>query len=46
MSLADGCLVRMAEQINDSFVCTLDRDFKTYRENNRKVIPTMLPDDI
>ena len=46
MSLADGCLVRMAEQINDSFVCTLDRDFKIYRKNKRKVIPTMLPDDI
>lgn len=38
MSLADGCLVRMAEQITDSVVFTLDRDFKLYRKNKRKLI--------
>jgi predicted nucleic acid-binding protein len=46
MSLADGCLVRMAEQITDSVVFTLDRDFKIYRKNKRKVIPTIIPDDV
>lgn len=43
MSLADACLVRMAEQITDSLVFTLDRDFKIYRKNKRKVIPTLMP---
>ncbi len=43
MSLADGCLVRMAEQISDSFIFTLDSDFKIYRKNKRNVIPTIMP---
>ena len=46
MSLADGCLVRMAEQISDSVVFTLDGDFKIYRKNKRKVIPTIMPGDV
>lgn len=46
MSLADGCLVRMAEQISDSVVFTLDSDFKIYRKNRRRVIPTIMPDDL
>jgi predicted nucleic acid-binding protein len=46
MSLADGCLVRMAEQISDSIVFTLDSDFKVYRKNRRKVIPTIMPNDL
>ena len=45
MSLADASLVRMTEQIADSVVFTLDRDFKIYRRSRRKVIPTILPDD-
>lgn len=45
MSLADGCLVRMSEQITDSVVFTLDRDFKVYRKHKRQVIPTIMPDD-
>jgi predicted nucleic acid-binding protein len=44
MALADCCLVRMAEQISDSVVFTLDNDFKIYRKNNRKIIPTIMPD--
>lgn len=44
MSLADSCLVRMTEQINNSIVCTLDRDFTVYRKYKRKVIPTLMPD--
>lgn len=46
MSLADGCLVRMAEQISDSIVFTLDSDFKIYRKNRRKVIRTIMPEDL
>lgn len=46
MSLADGCLVQMAEQISDSIVFTLDSDFKIYRKNRRQVIPTIMPEDL
>ena len=44
MSLADACLVRMAEQYPDSIVMTLDSDFKVYRKNGRQVIPTIMPE--
>jgi uncharacterized protein len=44
MSFAAGCLVRMAEQISDSAIFTLDGDFKIYRKDRRKVIPTIMPD--
>lgn len=43
MSLADGCLVRMAEAESKAVVLTLDEDFKIYRKNNRQVIPTIMP---
>jgi uncharacterized protein len=43
MSLADACLVRMAEQHTNSTVFTLDSDFKIYRKNNRQVVPTIMP---
>jgi uncharacterized protein len=45
MSLADGCLVRMAEQITDSVILTIDSDFKIYRKNKRKIIPVIMPND-
>jgi predicted nucleic acid-binding protein len=45
MSVADGCLVRMAEQWDRSAVLTLDRDFKVYRKHARRVIPLILPLD-
>ena len=32
MSLADACLVRMAEQFDTSAVLTLDRHFQVYRK--------------
>ena len=44
MSLADGCLVRMAERHTDGVVVTLDNDFKVYRKNGRQLIPTVTPD--
>lgn len=46
ISLADGCLVRMAEQITNSYICTLDSDFKIYRKDKRKIIPTLMPEDL
>ena len=46
MSVADACLVRMAEQTADSPVFTLDGDFRIYRKNGRQVIPTLIPGDL
>lgn len=43
MSLADACLVRMAEQHNQCIVITLDSDFHIYRKSNRQVISTNIP---
>jgi len=44
MSLADACLVRMAEVFPESKVMTLDSDFVVYRKSRRKVIPLLCPD--
>jgi uncharacterized protein len=44
MSLADGCLVRMAELYPDAAVFTLDGDFRIYRKHRRQVIPLICPD--
>jgi uncharacterized protein len=44
-SLADVCLVRMAELHAGSRVLTLDSHFKVYRIHGRKVIPTISPDE-
>ena len=46
MSLADACLVRMSELIDDSVVMTFDSDFRIYRKSNRKVIPLVAPEGI
>jgi predicted nucleic acid-binding protein len=43
MSLADACLVRMAELHTTSPVLTLDSDFRIYRKSGRTVIPTLMP---
>jgi predicted nucleic acid-binding protein len=43
ISLADACLVRMSEQITDSTILTLDRDFEIFRRHGRNVIPTLMP---
>lgn len=44
MSLADACLVRMAEQYLDSSVLTLDSDFRIYRKNRNQMIPVIMPE--
>ena len=44
MSLADACLVRMAELHSTSTIFTLDGDFRVYRRHGNKVIPVLMPD--
>ena len=43
MSLADACLVRMAEKHTRASILTLDSDFRFYRTNDRRVISTIMP---
>ena len=43
MSLADACLVRMAEMIDHGVVLTLDSHFTVYRKHRRRIISTILP---
>lgn len=43
MSLADACLVRMAELYDEAAVLTVDSDFTVYRKNGRQVIPLIAP---
>lgn len=43
MSLADACLVRMAELHERHAVFTLDSDFRVYRKNGRDAIPLIAP---
>ena len=43
MSVADACLVRMAELVAHSSMLTLDRDFNVYRKHGRHVIPLVVP---
>ena len=44
MSLADACLVRLAELHPDSAVLTFDADFRIYRRHGNKVIPVLMPE--
>lgn len=44
MSLADACLVRMSELIDNSTVFTLDGDFHIYRKNGRQKIDLIIPE--
>ena len=46
MSLADACLVRMSELLDNSVVFTIDSDFRIYRKNGKKEIPLIIPDNI
>jgi len=43
MSLADACLVRMAEQYSEGNILTLDSDFLIYRKNRNEIIPVIMP---
>ena len=39
VSLADAAIVRLSELVPDAVVWTLDKHFRIYRRNGRKVIP-------
>ena len=43
MSLADGCIVRMAETYDDHAVLTLDLDFSIYRKHGRSPLSLIHP---
>ncbi len=43
MSLADACLVRMSELTDNSFIFTLDGDFRIYRKNGKDEISLIIP---
>jgi uncharacterized protein len=43
MSLADACLVRMAEILSDPMLLTTDSDFHVYRRHGRQVVPCVTP---
>ena len=43
MSLADACLVRMAEIHSTAEVLTLDSHFRVYRLSNRRLVPVRMP---
>jgi len=44
ISLADACLVRMAEQYPQSQVLTLDCDFRIYRRNRNQMLQVIMPE--
>jgi predicted nucleic acid-binding protein len=43
MSLADACLVRMAELSPNAVVLTLDSHFRVHRIHGRQSIPVIMP---
>src|ERR1019366_4176791 len=43
MSLADACLVRMAETHPDPVILTTDSDFRIYRRHSRQMVPCVMP---
>jgi predicted nucleic acid-binding protein len=43
MSLADACLVRMAELQDHCQIFTTDKDFYVYRRKGRGIIPLLAP---
>lgn len=45
MSLADACMVRLAET-RAGTICTLDSDFRVYRRHGRHPLELIVPDDI
>lgn len=43
ITMADACLVRMAELYDGSSIITLDADFQIYRKHRRLMIPLLMP---
>ncbi|CAN5888575.1 PIN domain-containing protein [soil metagenome] len=46
MSLADACLVRMAELYEESSLLTFDSDFTVYRKHLNQIIPLIAPENL
>jgi uncharacterized protein len=46
MSLADACLVRLAERVADCRLLTFDSDFAHYRRSGRRAIPLLTPPEL
>ncbi len=46
VSLADACLVRMAELQSSSSVFTIDSDFQIYRKNRHEIIDIIIPNSL
>lgn len=44
MSLADACVVRMAELFDEHHVLTLDSDFSVYRKHGRQPLALIRPE--
>jgi predicted nucleic acid-binding protein len=44
MSLADACIVRLAELNDRASVFTVDGDFAVYRKHGRRAIPLIMPE--
>ena len=44
MSLADACLVRMTETLDDPLLLTTDSDFRIFRRHGRNIVPCVVPD--
>jgi predicted nucleic acid-binding protein len=45
MSLADACLVRLAELNAGGVILTFDADFRVYRRHGNKVITVLMPEE-
>jgi uncharacterized protein len=43
MSFTDACLVRLVELTPYATLCTLDADFRIYRQLGRRLIPLLAP---
>ena len=43
MSLADACLVRMTETLDDPLLLTTDTDFRVCRRHGRQAVPCVIP---
>ncbi len=46
MSLADACLVHLAELVRNCVLLTLDRAFRIYRRHKREKMPLLIPPDV
>ena len=44
MALADACLVRMTETVEDPMILATDADFRIYRRHSRQIVPCRLPE--